>query len=261
MKKCLSARSRITRMALVAVVIAVAFQTSSSANHSWNGYHWARQSNPFTINLGDNLSAAWKSYLSQTSGDWSTSAVLDTSVVAGKSKNKRCSATSGRVEVCNGTYGQNGWLGVAQIWLASGTKHITQGTVKVNDTYFSMPRYNNKSEREHVLCQEVGHTLGLDHQDESGTSLNTCMDYYFNTSDTDANSTSPNPHDYEELVAVYSHTDSTTTIGSTAATLPDAVPSWAPASQLAPSIYVDALPNGDTLVTYVFWANPIHSRF
>jgi len=26
---------------------------------------------------------------------------------------KQCRATSGRVEVCNGTYGNNGWLGVA----------------------------------------------------------------------------------------------------------------------------------------------------
>lgn len=242
--------------ALAAVAVAVA-AGAASANHSWNGYHWARTANPFTVQLGDNLTTAdWKSHLSQTSSDWSVSTVLDTTVVPGLSSNKRCRATSGRVEVCNGTYGNNGWLGVAQIWLASGTLHITQGTVKVNDTYFSQARYNNAAEREHVMCQEVGHTFGLDHQSTDGTSLNTCMDYYQNTSSSDTKSTTPNQHDYDELVAIYSHLDSTTTVGSpTSGSLPDAVPSFAPATQRSQSVYVDRLPNGDTLVTYVIWAD------
>jgi len=29
---------------------------------------------------------------------------------------------------------------------------------------------------QHVICQEIGHTFGLDHQDESGISLNSCID-------------------------------------------------------------------------------------
>jgi hypothetical protein len=218
--------------AAVFVVLGVA---PASASHSWNGYHWARTSNPFTIKLGDNLSSTWKSYLSTASSDWSKSNVLDTTIVPGQSKG-RCRPTSGRVEVCNDTYGQNGWLGVATIWLGSGTKHITQGTVKVNDTYFALPQYNYTTERLHVLCQEIGHTFGLDHQDESGISLNTCMDYYFNTSDSDTKSTHPNQHDYDELATIYSHLDSTTTIGA-------------------------AAPKGGTVVTVKYWANPFHPVF
>jgi hypothetical protein len=67
---------------------------------------------------------------------------------------------------------------------------------------------------QHVICQEIGHTFGLAHQDESGISLNTCMDYYHNTSASDTKSTHPNQHDYDELVTIYSHLDSSTTIGA-----------------------------------------------
>ena len=224
----------------------------ASATHSWNGYHWARTANPFTVKLGDNLSANWKSYLSTTSSDWSKSTVLDTTVVAGQSTAKRCRATSGRVEVCNGTYGNNGWLGVAQIWLASGTKHITQGTVKVNDTYFNTATYNTPAWRNLVMCQEVGHTFGLDHQDEdfNNKPLGTCMDY---SNDPTLNQ-HPNAHDYEELELIYAHLDSSTTVGAGAASLPEAVPSFAPATRVSRSVYVDRLSSGDTLVTYVFWA-------
>ncbi len=87
------------------------------------------------------------------------------------------------------------------------------------------------------MCQEVGHTLGLDHQDTSGISLDTCMDYYRNTSDTDTLSTSPNQHDYDELLAIYSHLDTSTTVGAAIANnLPDAVPSWSPASRMSESV-------------------------
>src|SRR5437867_10143559 len=84
-----------------AVVGAFAFPSNASANHSWNGYHWARTANPFTVNLGDNTSGEWKLDLPNVSSDWSKSNVLDTSVIAGQANPKNCRPTSGRVEVCN----------------------------------------------------------------------------------------------------------------------------------------------------------------
>ena len=45
------------------LLIATLFVASPSANHSWNGYHWARTANPFTVKLGDNLSSGWTAYL------------------------------------------------------------------------------------------------------------------------------------------------------------------------------------------------------
>src|SRR4029453_11326975 len=131
------------------------------ADHSWGGYHWARTANPFTLMLGTNLSGAWAPYLAQAAAAWSASSVLNMTIVAGGTTPRSCRPTSGRVEVCNSTYGTTGWLGVAQIW-ASGS-HIIQGVVKMNDTYFRTPTYNTAAWRTFVLCQEVGHTVGLDH--------------------------------------------------------------------------------------------------
>ncbi|MGH9364280.1 MAG: hypothetical protein ACRD1B_03315 [Thermoanaerobaculia bacterium] len=178
------------------------------ANHSWGGYHWARTSNPFTLKLGDNVSSAWDSYLGTTSSDWTVSSVLDTTIVAGQVNPKNCRPTSGRAQVCSSTYGNTGWLGVAQIWISLG--HITQGTVRVNDTYFNTTKYNTPAWRNLVMCQEVGHTLGLDHQDTNfgNVNLGTCMDY---TNDPSSNQ-HPNQHDYDQLVTIYSHLDSTTTV-------------------------------------------------
>ncbi|HEX5612703.1 MAG TPA: hypothetical protein VFX67_08605, partial [Burkholderiales bacterium] len=92
--------------------------TQVSADHAWGGYHWARTANPFTLQLGDNVSDAWYLILGTTSSDWTASAVLNTTIVPGATTPKRCRATSGRVEVCNATYGRNGWLGLASVWVS-----------------------------------------------------------------------------------------------------------------------------------------------
>ena len=202
---------RVLRWFLIAAVV-VMLQSASYANHSWNGYHWARQSNPFTVKLGDNVAPVWDPFLATTSSDWSKSTVLDTTIVTGGTRPRNCRPTSGRVEVCSGSYGNTGWLGVAQIWISG--SHITQGTVKVNDTYFDTTQYNTPGWRNLVMCQEVGHTFGLAHQDENfdNPNLGTCMDYTSNPYGPPDNE-HPNQHDYDELVTIYSHLDSMTTVG------------------------------------------------
>ena len=52
----------------------------AAANHSWNGYHWARTANPFGLSLGDNVGPAWDSYLGTASANWSKSTILDTTI-------------------------------------------------------------------------------------------------------------------------------------------------------------------------------------
>lgn len=202
---------RQTGLALAAAAALMAIGAApAAANHSWGGYHWARTANPFTLQLGDNVSTAWDAYLAGASADWSQSTAgnpVRTAVVTGGSSGRRCAATSGRVEVCNAAYGFNGWLGVASVW-ASGS-HITQATVKVNDSYYAYAPYNSPTWRAMVMCQELGHTFGLDHQDESGADFHTCMDY---ASSPDADNMHPNGHDYEQLALIYSHLDSFTTL-------------------------------------------------
>jgi hypothetical protein len=246
--------------------VILAMPAGASANHSWGGYHWARTANPFTIQLGDNVSGPWDAMLVTASSDWSQATSgnpVRTRIVTGGTRPKSCKATTGRVEVCSASYGNTGWLGVAQIWISG--LHITQGTVKNNDFYFgsSSYTYNNSAEMQHVICQEIGHTFGLDHQSTDGSSLNTCMDYYHNTSATDTKSTHPNTHDYDELATIYAHLDSTTTIGSAPAANGSSngsdASSWgrlvAGSRASGESVYELRISASERLISFVIWAN------
>jgi hypothetical protein len=256
------------------LVVAVLSAANLYANHSWGGYHWARTSNPFTLKTGDNVSSAWDAYLDEAIADWSVSEKLDLIKVAGGASNPRnCRPTAGRIEVCNSRYGQTGWLGIAQIWITGGT-HITQAVTKLNDTYFNSATYNTPAWRRLVTCQEIAHDFGLDHQDENfdNPNLGTCMDY---TSDPDGppSNEHPNPHDYDEISIIYTHLDSTTTIG---AALPNGAPPAmnqialdAPAqwgrlvssskNGRAQTFELD-FGRGHKVITHVFWADPEHDQ-
>jgi hypothetical protein len=248
-------RSKLLCLAAATAVISAMFVAPAQANHSWGGYHWARTANPFTLKLGDNVTSVWDPILQTTSSDWSQSTVLDTTIVAGGARSKRCAATTGRVEVCNSTYGNNGWLGIASIWLNG--SHITAGTTKLNDTYFNTATYNTTAWRNLVSCQEVGHTFGLDHQDENfdNPNLGTCMDY---TRDPSTNQ-HPNSHDYEELGIIYQHLDSFSTVDQSAAvptgTVGDTPASWGKLAHSDNGIswYVRDLGNNNQIITEVFW--------
>jgi hypothetical protein len=244
---------RLLGTAVLAVAIS-ALPTLALGNHSWGGYHWARTSNPFALNVGDNVNAVWDPILLTTVSDWTQSTVLNLTKVTGAAKGKNCRPTAGRVEVCNAAYGNNGWLGIAQIWITGGT-HIVQGVTKVNDTYFNTPTYNTTAWRNLVMCQEVGHTLGLDHQDENfnNDNLGTCMDY---TNDPVSNQ-HPNKHDYDELVTIYSHLDSTNTAGMVTNGFGNAS-GWgqlvSSSASSHSSIYRLDLGNGQSVLTHVIWA-------
>lgn len=202
--------------ALALGVAAVALATPASASHSWGGYHWARTANPFVIQVGDNVDSRWDAYLNEAITDWTQSTVMDLTKVAGSTNPKNCRGVAGTIQVCNSRYGNTGWLGIASISITGGT-HITQGTTKLNDTYFDTPQYNTPAWRRMVTCQEIGHDFGLDHQDEnfSNPNLGTCMDY---TNAPGGGGTygpsneHPNTHDYDMLTQIYGHTDSTSTV-------------------------------------------------
>lgn len=190
------------RIAALISMIAVlaAFPLTAGARHSWGKYHWARTSNPFTIRVIDSMTTDWDDNLDQAIADWDASTVLDVMKEAGASDTstrQNCAAVSGKVHACNYTYGNTGWSGVAQIWITTGN-HIAQGTAKMNDTYLASKAEVSK---QHVICQEIGHDWGLDHQSTSGADLNTCMDYA-NAFD----NPSPNQGDYDQLLCMYDPT-------------------------------------------------------
>ena len=257
----------------IGVFVAMLAGATLSANHSWNGYHWARTTDTFTLKAGDNVSSQWDAFLDEAIADWSQSAVLDLQKVAGQANPKNCRPTAGRIEVCNSRYGNTGWLGIAQIWVTGGT-HITQGVTKLNDYYFNMPRYDTDAWRRLVTCQEIAHDFGLDHQDENfaNTNLGSCMDYTNEPAGGGAYGPSnehPDQHDYDEIVEIYSHRDTTTTIGAL-------LPHGAPAAMSDLSLdgrgqwgrLVSSTRNGRAqtfeldfgrghkIITHVFWADP-----
>ena len=251
---------RVKTAVIVALFVFFAAGTLVYATHSWGPYHWARTSNSFTLKLGDNVSSAWDTYLGETSSDWSVSAVLDTTIVSGSTDPRKCRATNGRVEVCNAKYGFNGWLGVASIWISG--DHIVKGTAKVNDSYFNTVTYNTPAWRRLVMCQEVAHTFGLDHQDEnfSNPNLGTCMDYTSNPAGPPSNE-HPNAHDYEQLETIYTHLDSITTVGQAVSNGfgNGNAAEWGEGlrkdSKGRTSLYVRDLGNSEKVFTFILWAD------
>ncbi len=192
---------------LAAGVVALFVSGASLADHAWSNYHWARTTNSFDLTFVNSTTSNWDPYVTQTVSDWSASTVLnmieDTGGDTSNKTRRRCNGPTGQVRVCNLAYGNTGWLGIAGISLDT-NGHITTGYTKLNDTYFDTAYYDTPQWRLSVTCQELGHNVGLGHQDENfnNQSLFSCMDYQ------DPPFEYPNPHDFEQLEIIYGHTDS-----------------------------------------------------
>ena len=111
--------------------------------------------------------------------------------------------------------------------------------MKVNDTYLDSSRYGTAA-KQHVLCQEVGHTVGLDHTSEDGSDDDTCMDY------ADAlDNPHTDDHDNEQINAIYTaHNDAGTTTATTTA-------ANGKVRRVRKDLYVESFPNGAKVFTFV----------
>ena len=242
----------------IGIVAAVGVTAPVLAAHSWSTYHWKRTTAELTVPVGDNVSAAWDSYLTKAVADWNQSTVINSPKVAGSTNPRQCRAVAGTIQACNAAYGQNGWLGLASISLSGG--HISQGTTKLNDSYYNMAQYNTPAWRAAVTCQEIGHDYGLGHQDEDSSTDNTnsCMDY----TNQPAGNESPDAHDYQQLNTIYNHLESAMTAifggASAVADIGDTPETWGrPVNfdrQGRPNIYERIDGPGRKTVTHVTWA-------
>ena len=249
-------RSRILKTAAVASAVGL-LATPVVASHSWGGYHWKRTTTQISPPIGDNVTTAWDSYLSVAVSDWNLSSRIQSSIVAGSTSRSTCNPVSGRIEVCNYSYGSTGWLGIAQIWLSSG--HIYQGTTKLNDTYFNTSTYNTPAWRSAVTCQEIGHDYGLGHQDEDMATDNTtsCMDY----TNRPAGNEHPDQHDYDQLYSIYNHLESSSNLPTTTTSSSPAVGNgraeWGRAmgtdAHGRQNRFIRDFGNGIQVVTHVLW--------
>ena len=196
-KKFLSATSIVFVLALVT--------STANADNSWGPYQWARTTPSFDLTIVNSLTSDWDIYAIAAESDWSESTkliILEVDGSTNKRVRRKCAAPDGQVRICNLEYGQNGWLGVAGIYIDA-ADHIVKAYTKLNDTYFNTDFYSDPAWKQSVTCQELGHNIGLSHQDEdfNNESLLTCMDYQNPPYE------HPNQHDYEQLEIIYSHID------------------------------------------------------
>jgi len=274
-------KKSIIRVALISGA-ALAALTPAIANHSWGGYHWAGNGQDVAIKVNTSITTQWNTSVADSISDWNQSNELTLSRISSSANTKKCNPIAGQILVCNATYGNRGWLGIASIWLTSG--HISQATTKLNDSYFNTAQYNSAAWRALVACQEIGHDFGLDHQDEgfNNVNLGTCMDYTnapdggvvggFNYGPANRH---PNAHDYQELNIIYNHNDgfSTTTASTnfgirqvgraappalSAAGSGDSPAEWGRAihkdGKGRPDVFLKDLDAKHKVLTHVFWA-------
>lgn len=175
------------------------------ANNTWNGYHWANgspdsHSGPISLTLVNHLTSdyAYTAVLSDWDGNGGPLTLASSDVGGGAIKCNN--GTLGEIHVCNYEYGEIGWLGLAQIWI-SPDGHIDAGVALMNDSYMfdTGSVYDDPAARRHVLCQEIGHTFGLDHQ--GSPKKKSCMNNRWGLTNPDFQS--PNPHDYATLNEIY----------------------------------------------------------
>ena len=230
------------------------------AVHSWGGYHWKRTTTQISPPVGDNVNSNWDSYLTTAVNDWNASTRIQSSKVAGGTTPSTCAPRAGRIEVCNYSYGQTGWLGIASIWLSGG--HISQGTTKLNDSYYgSGSVYNTPAWRAAVTCQEIGHDYGLAHQDENFNTdaTNSCMEY----TNIPSGNEHPDAHDYNMLASIYNHleTGSNLPAGNQAA-LGNSPQAWGRAIKQdahgRSNVFEKDLGNGNRVITHVLWIPGYH---
>ena len=173
-------RSRFGTLLAVVAALVLLVPSLALADNSWNDYHWP----------GDDLAPT---VADRTGGGF----LVDLAVVewAGLGTPIQPQMTSGRRGdiTVNAKPGNIGYLGKAQIWIEGG--HITKGKVELNTIYSLTP-----IQWDHVLCQELGHVLGLDH---NRIDVDTCMNDIASLGANDADS--PNDHDKTELNAIYAH--------------------------------------------------------
>ncbi len=204
-------------IAVFAVAVLLASATPGLAGHAWNTYHWEDEpgdphDGSITLTIVDDLSAYTALYPAVID-DWDNSdgspGPLTLNSSSGTSRPSACdndatdaagATIAGTIHVCNGSYGKNGWLGLARIWLGP-DGHIDAGVALMNDSYMLEPgsSYNDATAQRHVLCQEIGHTFGLGHQ--GGKKNRSCMNDRWGL--TDPRYESPNGHDFDMLDEIY----------------------------------------------------------
>jgi len=165
--------------------LALGWPAGSWASHRWGCLKYAdRFINWYNGGTGDYYNI-YNEEARTDSNSWHNYTVMQLNSVSS-------SGTTDHINAYNGFYGFNGWLGLAVATYSGCT--VFEGTAMLNQTYLDIPFIYNRTNREHVACQEVGHLFGLAHNTSSTA---TCMN------DTILTAPQPDSHDRDLLASVY----------------------------------------------------------
>src|SRR5262245_31758962 len=155
-------------LCFAAVALVIGPLAQAQASNTPQNYHWARQQLQFTVQAGDNVDGQWDGLLRDAISNWNAGETVTIKEVGGGTNPQNCGPTKGRIEVCSWRYGtQEGWLGLTRLYFDNAGDHIESVTVQFNDSFFDQNngQYNTPSARQHTVCHEMGHSIGLDHVD------------------------------------------------------------------------------------------------
>ena len=181
------------RIALLVFAALALFPAAAQADHAWDGFHWERTSAAErTLTVAESVAANYNPAAVRAAWDAATPALRFD--LAGK---------KGDITATSKRYGNNGWLGLAQIWVVG--DHISRAQVKLNDFYYDFfPDLDRNDVRQHVYCHELGHAIGLDHRANPDPS---CMNEENDLSEPATTYPDPDGHDVDQLALIYDHVD------------------------------------------------------
>lgn len=165
--------------------------------------HWPGSTKPREISYINNLSPMYSKWLPKAIASWNLAGEGAIHLQEGGNAPIQITVTSGN-------FGATGWVGVVT---TTNSEIMTFAPMKVNDYYLRCMSYlNTDSQRLFVVIHELGHTFGMEHNNENFSDANKCdpMDY---TGDTDGSISGqcsnlyPNKDSSEKIKAKYANTD------------------------------------------------------
>mmetsp|Transcript_19014 Transcript_19014/g.28404 ORF Transcript_19014/g.28404 Transcript_19014/m.28404 type:complete len:289 (-) Transcript_19014:121-987(-) len=150
----------------------------------WDEQFIERDDGGLQLTLVNSLSADWQEEFEVAVADWSMSDALTLDVVVEPvddawDNDKKCKRQDDKMVVCNGNFGDTGWVGINENEVLGG--RIISSVAKMNEYYLNKADFDH---RRFTMCHEIGHGFGLPHTDENpyNKNLNDCLDYTDNPS-------------------------------------------------------------------------------
>lgn len=99
------------------------------------------------------LDDTWQKEFTQALSDWEngTPDALTLTITQGE-VDYECSQVDGLMKVCNGNFGDTGWLGINEILTSTRDGLIQSSVAKMNEYYLRNAEYD---ERRYTMCHEV----------------------------------------------------------------------------------------------------------